>query len=904
MATKIKRYFDLPSSCFFKRKFLSSFHMRHVILFLLTWISFLSSGFCGASDRIEIPIGFDEVPSTEGSLLPYCTVSRPRIALALSGGGARGLAHIGVLQVLESRGIPVDGIAGTSMGAVIGGLYALGYSANELEEIAKGINWSDLIQDRPARHQLFLSQKAQSARSLFAMRIKNWSPVLRSSITGGHKLNSLLSDLIYKAPLPVNSNFDRLKIPLRIVATDLLSGQKVVLSGGSIADAMRGSMAIPLMFSPVYYSPWYLADGGLVQNLPVDEARLLEPDLVIAVDASSKLRSRDDMKAPWQMADQVTTIMHKHILESQLASADLAIQPQLEGMTNTDFNRIEQIIRSGRDAAEAIIDEVESRIMELDRSLDSTVHVISGIEYTGLNQISPAELQDNIQLNIKNPVSENQIAWTGQLIYQTGYFQKVSVSLDTVNATLIFRCQENPAIDRIEIIGNTRFSDEEILSQLTWSSGQVLSHACARECHAAIQKRYHDQGFSLFKILNVDIADKIMKIHLDEGQIHKIRFRGNRRTRDSILKRDLLIKPGDHFNIRKMTRSVDNLYSTGLFEDIRFEVVEEGQNRILVVSFIEKPYHMIRFGLRYDLERQTKGFIDFVEENTFGYGGQGTLTALYGSWDKMFQAQVRSDRLFNSLWTAEARVGIEQRRYRYYEDFEQLSIYKLSRSYASVAVGQQMQKLGTIWMQLNTEQYKTTLHEGEFAPLDDNILTTLSLRSIVDTRDVMPFPNSGKYYVLEYQSSLSFLGSKIPYFRLYSSMTSHYPLAKRIVFMPRLRWGTGDLTIPFIKQFRLGGLDSFFGLPELGAIGKRFIAVNSELRYQLPWIPWFQQYMSVRYDIGGIWTRYTKISLSDFIQGIGLVWSAKTPAGPMRFGWGRLSNGNTQWYLSFGYDFN
>ena len=140
--------------------------------------------------------------------------------------------------------------------------------------------------------------------------------------------------------------------------------------------------------------------------------------------------------------------------------------------------------------------------------------------------------------------------------------------------------------------------------------------------------------------------------------------------------------------------------------------------------------------------------------------------------------------------------------------------------------------------------------------------------------------------MLEYQSSLTFFGSEIPYFRLYSSMASYYPLAKRIVFIPRLRWGTGDLTIPFIKQFRLGGLDSFCGLPDQGAVGKRFIAVNSAIRYQIPWIPWFRQYFSFRYDVGGIWTRYSKIALSDFIQGIGMIWSAKTPAGPVHLGWG------------------
>lgn len=431
-----------------------------------------------------------------------------------------------------------------------------------------------------------------------------------------------------------------------------------------------------------------------------------------------------------------------------------------------------------------------------------------------------------------------------------------------------------------------------------------MNQSCARACYSAIIRYYQEKGYSLFRILNTNITDRKMTITVDEGRIHDIKFLGNTRTRSSIIERDLSLKPGNLFNIQEIAQSLDNLYSTGLFDDVRFDIKEESGRRTLILTFIEKPYHLIRFGLRYDIERQTKGFLELAEENLFGLGGLGALTALYGSWDKMVQMQIRSDRLFNSLWTAEAHSGIENRRYRYYENYKQKSVYRLSRTFTSFAVGQQMQKLGTLWAQLNLEKYRTSQYEGESAPAENHLLTTLSLRSIVDTRDTMPFPKSGKYYVLEYQSSLSFLGSEVPYFRLYSSLSSYYSLTRRIVFMPQLQWGTADLTVPFVKQFRLGGPDSFYGLPENGAVGKRFIAMNTAFRYQIPWIPWFDQYLSIRYDLGGIWTRYSKISLSDFIQGNGLIWSAETPVGPVYIGWGRLSTGQTRWYFSLGYQFD
>lgn len=877
--------------------------MRPRLLIIFFWVLGAVVSVRGAAGVMEIPLGFEPGFKTRGSLLPYRTVSRPRIALALSGGGARGLAHIGVLQVLERSGIPIDGIAGTSMGAVVGGLYAAGYPASELESIARRIKWSDLIQDRPPRRQLFLSQKDRSARSLIGVRFQDWSPVLRSSITGGHRLNTLLTDLIYNAPQSIDTDFSRLKIPLCIVATDLLTGRKILLTEGSLGGAMRGSMAIPLMFAPVAYGSWYLADGGLVQNLPVEEARRFEPDLVIAVDTSSKLRPKSELNVPWQLADQVTTIMHKDILDSQLAAADLAIQPELDGIDNTDFDKIDAVIQAGREAAQARIQEIESMIMELDRPVSTGRVDVDGVRFTGLNRISSDALSDLIQLDPSAPVPVQDIVWTAHMLYQSGDFQTVSAFLDTVRRALVFDCVENPAIEEIRIQGNTHIPDHDILSLMDWTPGRIMNHAQARKNYANITSHYLEKGYALFRILNTEIQDGVMTIEVDEGRIHHIELDGNRRTRSSVIYRDLSLKPGDLFNIHDVTRSLDNLYSTRLFDDVHFDIRGSVGDRTLIFHFIERPYNLLRFGLRYDLERQTKGFLEFVEENVFGLGGQASVTALYGSWDRMLQGQIQSDRLFNTLWTAELNAGLEQRRFRYYEHYKQSSIYRLSRGFASFSIGQQMQKLGTLWGRLDAETYETVRVRGGAFPAEDNVLTTLSLRSVVDTRDAMPFPGSGKYYVLEYQSSLMFLGSEVPYFRLYSSMSSYYPVTKRIVFMPRLRWGTADLTIPFLKQFRLGGLDSFCGLPEGGAVGKRFISVNTALRYRIPWIPWFSQYLTVRYDLGGIWARYAKISTSDFVSGAGAFWSANTPLGPLHLGWGRLSTGQTRWYFSLGHAF-
>ncbi len=869
----------------------------------LTSLFFLSAGLSlHAASWIEIPLGFRTVPSPE-SCLPIYEIQRPTIGLALSGGGARGLAQIGVIKVFERHGLPIDYIAGTSIGAVIGGLTAVGYSALEIEDITKKIDWSEIIRDSPPRQELFLSQKAQRARSLFQIRLKQGRPIFNSAYTSGHHLNALLTELIFNAPHPPTQDFDNLKIPFRAIATDLLTGKKTVFHEGSLVDAIHASMAIPLLFEPVAIGNQWLVDGGLVQNLPVEEVNAFHPDLVIAVDTSSKLRQKKDLNLPWQVADQVTTILHQEILQEQFSEADIRIQPALDDIRNTDFAEVDSLILAGERAAETALPQIESLFSDVAAPFASSAWTLDSLAIEGDNSLNPDSVMTHLAPDSSHRVLARNIAWEGQSLYQTGMYADIHAFVDTAAHALLFRLTPTPMVQEIHIDGNSLFSTEELKVLLETHPGKPINLFQSRaDCHRLLQK-YHDSGFALAAISGNRIEDDVWKIHIDEGLLSTIRLHGNRRSRPSLIQRDLLIHPGEVFNARSVSQSIQNLYATGYFESIRFQINKTGSVRILDFYFDEKPFSVVRFGMRYDLERQTHGFIEYAEENIAGLGFLGTVTGHYGTWDQKLGMKLESDRLFNSMWTFESGLSFYKNRYRYYEKDHEIGRYHNSGWNGALSLGQQMQKLGTVWIRFGVEKTRIHSEQGMSTPEENIFLTHLALYSIVDTRDIVPFPKTGRYYKLEYESGLPFLGSERAYFRLFSSIRSYSSFFSRWTISPNIQWGTVDLTAPFTKQFFIGGLESFMGLPERGRIGRRFFIISNSLRYQVPWFPNLQQYVTLRYDFGGVWGRYAQIDWKDFKHGIGLIWSAKTPLGPAYLAWGRISDGKSRLYFSLGYAF-
>jgi NTE family protein len=261
------------------------------------------------------------------------TTERPKIGLVLSGGGARGAAHIGVLEVLEEMHIPIDCIVGTSMGSIVGGLYASGMSPAEINEALATIDWEDAFNDNIPREDRSFRRKRDD--DLYLIKHKpgigdDGKIKLPTGFLQGQKI-----DLIFKElTLPVSDikNFDQLNIPFRAVATDITTGEMVVFSSGDLAKSMRASMSIPGIFAPMEMDGRLLVDGGVSNNLPVDVARDMGAEIVIVVDISTPLKKREELTSALSITAQLTGILTRRNTEAQIATLsdkDILIVPPL-----------------------------------------------------------------------------------------------------------------------------------------------------------------------------------------------------------------------------------------------------------------------------------------------------------------------------------------------------------------------------------------------------------------------------------------------------------------------------------------------------------------------------------------------------------------------------------------------
>jgi NTE family protein len=286
---------------------------------------------------------------------------RPKIGLVLGGGGARGAAHIGVLRELEKLRVPIDAIAGTSMGAVIGGLYASGMTPAELADLVASLDWKDAFQDTTSR-QLMTFRRKQDDEA-YPMKIevglRDGELVLPEGLISGQKLSWILRE----HTLHVSSigDFDNLPTPFRAVASDLESGEAHVMSEGDLVLAMRASMSAPGIFSPVRIGGHRLVDGGLTGNVPVDAIRDMGVDIVIAVDVEFPLYSPDQLDTAVSITGQVLTILiRKETLRQldDLADTDILIRPELGNLGSTEFENITEAIEPGAAATIALADRL------------------------------------------------------------------------------------------------------------------------------------------------------------------------------------------------------------------------------------------------------------------------------------------------------------------------------------------------------------------------------------------------------------------------------------------------------------------------------------------------------------------------------------------------------------------
>jgi len=288
--------------------------------------------------------------------------SRPRLALALSGGGARGVAHVGALRALEEAGLPVDAIAANSMGAVVGGIYATGRTAAELEEIVRSLDWASLFSGRPDRRTLPVVRRDDRYADWFGIDFDWKRARLPAGLVSEHRVNGFLIRHLSPAAYAVGGDFDRLAIPFRAVASDLGTGDRVILAKGDLARAVRASMSIPVFFPPVSWEGRKLVDGLVVDNLPTDVARMFGAAVTVAIDIGSPELEVDEYATSLGVASQVSSLLSGYRSQQFKAEPDVYVRPDLGRHPATDYSQFDELIRKGYEATLAAIPLIREKL--------------------------------------------------------------------------------------------------------------------------------------------------------------------------------------------------------------------------------------------------------------------------------------------------------------------------------------------------------------------------------------------------------------------------------------------------------------------------------------------------------------------------------------------------------------
>ncbi len=290
-------------------------------------------------------------------LLPAQNINNPKIGLVLSGGGAKGFAHIGTLQLMDSLGIKPDYIAGTSMGGIVGALYSIGYSGKEIEELARRTDWTELFTDTPTRDLLPHFIKKNTGKYQVEFGLKGFTPVVPSGIIQGQKINQLFTKLVFDYENV--SNLDSLPIPFSCIAVDVPSGKEIVITKGPLSKAMRATMSIPSVFSPVEWDDYLLIDGGVLNNYPADIAKKAGMDFIIGVNVSAPKKSKEQLRSFLDLLDQTINIPGYPKEEVHAKMSDILVVPEIGSFSAQDFNDddVKEIIRIGKEAAYKNLDQ-------------------------------------------------------------------------------------------------------------------------------------------------------------------------------------------------------------------------------------------------------------------------------------------------------------------------------------------------------------------------------------------------------------------------------------------------------------------------------------------------------------------------------------------------------------------
>ncbi len=864
-----------------------------------------------------------KIPQKRYAIVPYKIPARKTLGLALSGGGARGIAQIGVLKALEDKGVPIDYIVGTSMGAIVGGLYSAGYSPAYLETLVKTLSWEELtaLQENTRRQDLFLEQKRVRDRASLTLQFDGLKLVIPKSLSAAQELTETLDKLALTAPYHHERSFDELPVSFRAIAANLVTGKREVLNKGSLSAAMRASAGVPLLFLPVEIDGKQLVDGGLVSNIAVDVLNEQSPDVSVAVNTLGVLyQEKTDVDLPWKVADQIMGIMMQEQNAAQLKQAQVIIKPNIGNRESGNFKNLTSLIIAGYQAGFELADSL-LQLIEVEQTNDVD---ISGYEK---EVISPLPIPERVSAQLYGGTKVKAVL---KAVLNSDYFTDAFAEVDTLQKKVRFHFSPVPSFSVVKVMSKNepkfiRFKTHAHQEPMTNRAGRTVVERLVQELK---------QTFPLLRIESSKVDSDTLHLVVDEGKLSEIRYELSRGwTNQSVIEKEIEFDTLSPLLLPNVEQTVNGLYNTGIFNRVSLWTEHERDSNAsvrtaLTIRMHEKFSEQLRIGFRVDDVYAAQLLLDFRNENFLG-----TATEL-GGWltvaDRISSAQVEYHvhRLWNTYFTFFSKFFYQQRKLfatdirfssptRQSERKERAD-YGQQHYGITAAFGRQIYRDGTIFFEF-TRQNAMLFDNDNIAPNQRIWLTSLKTRFSIDTRDNPFSPSKGSFTEIYFDFYPQFLGNPVTFSKLLFSHHETQPFGKNIRGRWRLNVGFADNLTPFTEQFSLGGIGASFSIPFYGFRfddfrGRQVMVAGYDVEFPLPVQLVVPTLLNVHYNLGNIWTQSSRITLRDFTHGVGTELVLKTPLGAARFSVAKafrlglptdpapIKFAPTVYYFVFGYD--
>ncbi len=895
-----------------------------------------------AQNRLIVYPDTLDLPQKRYTIAPHMRPARKTVGLALSGGGANGIAQVGVLKALEEENIPIDAIVGTSIGAVIGGLYSAGYNADDLEKIALELPWEELLSlnnDAP-RANTFLEQQKIRDRATVAIRFDNFKLVVPKSLSSAHKLTRILDLLTINALYHPAGSFQTLPVSFSAVTTDLVTGKRITLEEGALSEAMLASSTIPVIFEPIEVGGHKLADGGLVANLAVDELEKALLDYKIGVDTRGSMYTlAEDIDIPWQAADQAMTILVELQYPRQLEKADLVITPDVAGNPAIDFSKLPELIGAGYKSGKALAGKIRRDISQPPRKKTSLSPYRKSIRITSTgkealnNHHAAGEIIRNASF-VEEALKE---------LLETDRFTKAYAVIDNNAGEAVFFCETPPLFHSVELRdAATDIEKEEIEACFNGLLMKNYTNAEGTEALEKLLRVFREKGYPLIDIENVEVTKGTLSIGLSDGKISRfVIAQGKKITRPTPVMRELSIDTSKALRLGDVTRSIDNLFGTGAFNRVSLGIAgndslsaTQSDQRTLRVKLDEKPSTVLRLGVRYDETYNAQAMLDFRNENLYGTANS------FGGWGKIGEKNNRANLEFNmprigsTSLTFTTTLFYDQRTLDIREPLFSKEFFfsdpELSRKFGiqeygiTSSFGARISKSSQFLLDMtvkNSQAYDKDKGSKKFKTQNVDIASA-ALEFALDTRDDSFLPTEGRHTNLLYSFNPKIFNDET-FWQLHLEHEENMSFSKLVSGQLRLSLGFSSEGLPFSEMFFMGGAGSpyshrFIGLKENDRIGRNIAALGANFRYKPSFDLIFPSSFLLYYNAGNVWQQRTDMSLGALIHGFGAGVNWDTPLGPASFTAGKaftfdsetdnddnssIRFAETVFYFNFGHEF-